>query len=60
MGVGVGVGGGDLNFFPALVGRKMPSSMCLCPNPQMCDYVILHGKRDFEDVFKFRRLPWIV
>lgn len=41
----------------------MASQKCPCPNPKTCEYVQLHGKRDFADVVKLRiereRLSWI-
>lgn len=39
-------------------GRIRNSQRCLCPNPRICEYVTLHGKRDFADVTKLRILRW--
>lgn len=39
------------------VGRIMTLSLrCLHPNPRICEYVILHGIRDFAKVIKVRIL----
>lgn len=29
-----------------------------CPNSGTCEYVILHGKRDFAEVIKLRLFRW--
>lgn len=40
------------------------SQGCPCPNPKNCEYVILHGKRGFNNVIKYIdfevRLSWII
>ena len=36
----------------------MDAQRCLHPDPGTCEYVTLHGKRDFADVNKLRILRW--
>lgn len=37
----------------------MAPQRCLCPTLQNCEYVNLHGKRDFVSIAKLRNLSWI-
>ena len=46
----------------AVVGRERATKIFMFLTFKICEYVTLHGKRDFADVVQFEmgRLSWII
>lgn len=41
-----------------MAGKILASQRCLCPTPRNCDYITLHGQKDFAGEIKLKILRW--